>query len=365
MKRIVICCDGTWNEPDHNEQGKPCPTNVVKLASLIPAMADDGTAQRVFYHNGIGSMASRTKRLIDGATGYGISRILLSCYAWLVRTYQPGDQLYFFGFSRGAYTARSLAGFVRNSGILRTEHESLIPDAFALYRSRDGTRAPRSEASRLFRQSYAWSDSTPIQCVGVWDTVGSLGVPNTLFQGILKHLFRVNREFHDTDLSSSVAFAFHAVAIDEHRKPFLPTLWTIPKGQGTGQHVEQCWFPGCHADVGGGNPDSGLSAVALEWMVARARLAGLAVDDPFRLVPPGFPPHHPDPLGPVSESQTLFYRLFGSGERAIDVPHPAGRTNEGLSDAAIERWHKLPEWRPAALVDLVHRKPDMLEPRSP
>lgn len=190
MKKIAIFCDGTWNEPDHEFNGRPCPTNVVKLASLVPPLSAAGIEQRVFYHNGIGSMSSRTKRIIDGATGYGISRILLTCYRWLVRSYRPGDQLYLFGFSRGAYTARSLAGLVRNSGILRPENESVAEEAFALYRSRDGTRTPRAAASRLFRQSYSWQDTTPIQCIGVWDTVGSLGVPNTIAQGILKHVFR-------------------------------------------------------------------------------------------------------------------------------------------------------------------------------
>jgi uncharacterized protein (DUF2235 family) len=351
MKRIVICCDGTWNEPDHTEAGKPCPTNVVKLASLIPAIASDGTEQRVFYHNGIGSMSSRTKRMIDGATGYGISRILLTCYTWLVRTYRPGDQLYFFGFSRGAYTARSLAGFVRNSGILRPENESLSKEGFALYRSRKGDSGPRSAASRLFRQSYSWQDATPIQCIGVWDTVGSLGVPNTLMQGILKHLFRVNREFHDTDLSTTVAYAFHAVAIDERRKPFLPTLWTQSEdGARSQQHLEQLWFPGCHGDIGGGNPVSDLSAITLDWMADRARLAGLDVTDPSHLGPPNFPTHHPDPLGPMSDSMTTFYSLFGNGMRTICEADHSGPTRESLSEEAHIRWNTT-DWRPKALVE--------------
>ncbi|WP_420137538.1 DUF2235 domain-containing protein [Sphingomonas sp.] len=361
MKRIVVCCDGTWNEPDRSAAGKPSPTNVVKLASLVPAQGDDGVEQRVFYHNGIGSMSSRTKRFIDGATGYGISRILLSCYTWLIRTYQPGDELYFFGFSRGAYTARSLAGFVRNSGILRPENESLSQEAFALYRSRDGRRMPRAAASRLFRRSYSWPGDLPIQCIGVWDTVGSLGVPNTIFQGILKHVFRVNREFHDTDLSSLVRYAFHAVAIDERRKPFLPTLWTLPEEAGGEQHLEQTWFPGCHGDVGGGNPHTGLSDITLAWMVRRARLAGLKVDDPATLVPPTFPPFHPDPLGPITQSLTPFYRLFGSGVRTIRDPAMVASTCETLSDAARDRWSRT-DWRPPPMVDLKKREPDLLSP---
>lgn len=360
MKRLAICCDGTWNEPDHTSGNRPCPTNVVKLASLIPAQGADGTQQRVFYHNGIGSMSSRTKRLIDGATGYGISRILLTCYTWLVRTYQPGDQLYFFGFSRGAYTARSLAGFVRNSGILRPENESLAEEAFALYRSRDSTRSPRAAASRLFRQSYSWQDKTPIQCIGVWDTVGSLGVPNTIAQGVLKHIFRVNREFHDTDLSSVVRFAFHAVAIDERRKPFQATLWhQTPEGAAAGQTLEQRWFPGVHGDVGGGNPDSRLSDVTLDWMTSSARRAGLEILEPSTLGPPNFPPHDPDALGPIKDSMTAFYRLMGPEGRSILCSGPSG--GEIVSQEAKVRWSTT-EWRPEALVDLKRRHPNELHP---
>jgi uncharacterized protein (DUF2235 family) len=300
--------------------------------------------------------------MIDGATGYGISRILLSCYTWLIRVYRPGDQLFFFGFSRGAYTARSLAGLVRNSGILRSENESLIKEAFALYRSRDSVHSPRAEASRLFRQNYSWSDTTPIRCVGVWDTVGSLGVPNTIAQGVLKHVFRVNREFHDTSLSSTVSFAFHAVAIDERREPFLPTLWVVPPdAPAHKQHVEQTWFPGCHSDVGGGNPSSDLSAITLDWMVTRARLAGLDVADSSGLGPPSFPPHHCDPLGPITESLTLFYRLFfRSGVRTIRDPETAGATHEAISPAAKLRWRKV-DWRPPALRELLHRDPGALD----
>ena len=351
-KRVIICCDGTWNQPDQRAAGAPCPTNVVKFAALVPQTGADGVAQRLLYHRGIGSGGSRWQRLIDGATGHGITRSLTDCYRWLVRTYEPGDELFFFGFSRGAYTARSLAGFVRNSGILRPEHEDRLPEALALYRSRDATKSPRAAASRLFRQSYGWTQETTIRCIGVWDTVGSLGVPNTLFQGILKHVFRLNREFHDTNLSSTVEFAFHALAIDERRQPFLPTLWTqTDRGRTANQRLEQRWFAGCHSDVGGGNPSPRLADVTLAWMVSRAMDAGLAVDLPASLSPDNFPAFDPDACGPIHDSLSWFYRyFFPSGVRSIGEDQPGVTTRQKLSSEALERWACMPEWRPAALV---------------
>lgn len=359
MKRVIVCCDGTWNEPDQKAGGAPCPTNVVKFAALIPAQ-DGEIEQRVLYHPGIGSDATFVRKWIEGATGLGITRTLAECYRWLVRNYAPGDELYFFGFSRGAYTARSLGGFVRNSGILRPENEDLVPQALALYRSRDWRTQPRAAASRLFRQSYAWSLITPIQCIGVWDTVGSLGIPNTLIQGVLKHLFRVNREFHDTDLSATVKFAFHAVAIDERRKAFLPTLWTQTEdGVRANQRIEQEWFPGNHSDVGGGTSSPDLSDIALDWMGERARIAGLSVSHPDNLGPPDFPAFHPSEFGPIVDTLPWYSRLlFGVGIRDIDTDDVA--RHESVSDAARNRWTEMPAWRPEALADYVRRKGGVL-----
>ena len=348
-KRLVVCCDGTWDEPDRKAGSEPCPSNVVKFAALVPP-SDEGIEQRLLYHSGIGSTDKAIQHWIDGATGRGITRVLVDCYRWLIRNFEPGDQLYFFGFSRGAYTARSLAGFVRNSGILRPNNEDRLDEALALYRSRDARTAPRAAASRLFRQSYSWSMITPIQCVGVWDTVGSLGVPNTMLQGILKHVFRVNREFHDTDLSSTIAYAFHAVAIDEARNPFLPTLWTqTDAGRSAKQHLEQVWFPGFHSDVGGGADCSAVPDVALRWMVERARVAGLKVEGPETIGPPDFPAFKPSPEGPIFDSMTWYYRLFfPSGVRTIDTKDFT--RVERMSEASVERWAEVPEWRPPALV---------------
>ena len=196
-----------------------------------------------------------------------------SGYRFLVENYEPGDELYFFGFSRGAFTARSTAGLVRNSGILRAAHVDRIKDAYALYRARGRRSHPRGIEAQIFRQMYSHPDPE-IHFVGVWDTVGALGHPDR------RRAHAVDRKrwsFHDTTLSSHVRFAFQALAIDEQRGPFRPTLWEQQEGA-TGQTLEQLWFAGVHSDVGGGYSDPGLAEIPLLWMVERARECGLAFD---------------------------------------------------------------------------------------
>lgn len=270
-KRLVICCDGTWNRAD-----QPRKTNVAKVALAVRRTSEEGTEQRVYYHSGVGT--KRWERLRGGAFGLGLSRNVLDAYRFIVESYEPGDQLYLFGFSRGAFTARSLVGLVRNSGILRREHAGRINEAWALYRSR--TAEPNSVASTLFRGTYAYE--TEISFLGVWDTVGSLGIPD-LGPRLPKTLFdRINRRwaFHDTDLSKWVNGAFQALAIDEERSAFQPTLWhQRPGAVERGQELRQVWFSGVHTDVGGGAPDTGLSDITLLWMIAHARRYGLEFDD--------------------------------------------------------------------------------------
>ncbi|WRT12684.1 DUF2235 domain-containing protein [Pseudarthrobacter sp. LT1] len=226
-KRIVVCCDGTWATPDQADDGQPCPTNVTKLAlGIAPAGRDkNGTdiEQKVFYHRGVG--AGRHDRLGGGAFGAGLSYDILAAYRFIMGNFQPGDELFLLGFSRGAYTARSTAGLIRNAGILRRRFRGRLGDAYSLYRDRTATTNPRSVEATLFRRSF--SHETRIHCIAVWDTVGSLGIPLT---GV-PVIDRYNRRFafHDTALSATVDNAFQALAIDEKRKPFAPTLWQ-PQG---------------------------------------------------------------------------------------------------------------------------------------
>ena len=263
MKRLIVCCDGTWNEPDQRSV-----TNVVKVAMAIAERDSSKVEQRVFYNVGLGT--TRGERLRGGAFGFRLSRHVRECYRFLVETYEKGDELYFFGFSRGAYTARSTAGLVRNSGILRREHQSRMGDAFALYRARGDGAHPRETRATLFRRSFSYEPG--IHFIGVWDTVGSLGIPvfGPRWTGVLNRRWR----FHDTALSTRVRLAYQALAIDERRGPFEPTLWTRQDGAGH-QVLEQVWFAGVHSDVGGGYADCSLSDIPLLWMADRAAAAGL------------------------------------------------------------------------------------------
>ncbi|MEV8615544.1 DUF2235 domain-containing protein [Amycolatopsis sp. NPDC051373] len=331
-KRILICCDGTWDSADLADGSVPAPSNVTRLA-LATAPADEaGTEQRVFYQSGIGTTR---QRLIGGAFGIGLSRNVREVYTYLVHTYEPGDEIFFVGFSRGAYTVRSVAGFIRNCGLLRREHGGLVKRAYGLYRDRGDKSHPRNTEATLFRRTY--SHEPRIRFIGVWDTVGALGVPLTGFWPI--DVFNRRFQFHDTALSSTVDAAFQALSIDEHRKPFVPSIWAPPTAPGTKQ-IEQVWFAGCHSDVGGGGQTQrGLSDVPLRWLASHAALNGLALLPDF--------PCEPDALGPTFPSRTGFYRLLPSVTRGIGTTDPK---HEFVASSALTRHKVAADYAPPNLV---------------
>lgn len=264
--RLIVCCDGTWNA-----FGQKNPTNVVKLYEAIADVDDDGIEQKKFYVAGVGTK-SRWDRIRGGVAGWGLSANLKSAYRDLVDAYEPGDEIFLFGFSRGAYTARSLGGFIRNVGILKRENRDRVDEAFKLYRDRDDpTKAPDGATAQEFRRRHS-HDDVNIRFIGVWDTVGSLGIPfgrSPVIRWINKRW-----SFHDTKLSSRVGAAYQALAIDEKRGPFEPTLWqTNPDAEG--QVVEQVWFPGVHCNVGGGYANTPISDIPLVWMMRKAVDHGL------------------------------------------------------------------------------------------
>jgi uncharacterized protein (DUF2235 family) len=348
MKRIVIFCDGTWNTPDKSENGKPCQTNVVKLAKALRLVSDDGTEQKLYYDIGIGAEGSRIKRMFDGATGSGISENILQAYRFIIQNYVPGDELFFFGFSRGAFTVRSIAGLIRNSGILQLKYIDKTEQAYNLYRSRYPSVHPRSEEAILFRKSFAIEDSTTIKFIGVWDTVGALGNPLRL-RG--KGLFARSSEFHDTGISSKIENAYHALAIDEKRTNFGATLW-YQKPFVEGQKLEQMWFPGVHSDVGGGYANTALSDIPLQWMKEKAEGCKLSFD---KLV------LNPNLMGDRHESMNWFFGLKGKLFRPIAVPDPEkGETYESVHPSAIERYKRNKAYRPKNLVDYFKRNPELL-----
>jgi uncharacterized protein (DUF2235 family) len=345
MKRIAIFCDGTWNTPDKVENGKYCQTNVVKMADALCLASLDGTRQILYYDTGIGSEGKLSKRVFDGATGYGISGKILQAYRFIIHNYECGDELFLFGFSRGAFTVRSLAGLIRNSGVLKIENLNLVDKAYSIYHSRKPAYQPREIEATLFRKTFAVEETTRIKFIGVWDTVGALG--NPLF---MKGLLSQKNQFHDTDLSSRVDNAFHALAIDEKRKNFEATLWH-QQSHSVGQVLEQVWFPGVHSDVGGGFPDaeSGLSDIALQWMLEKAKSCNLNFDNV---------PMNPNPTAKMHESYKGFYTLQKKLFRPIGLVQPEkGNTNESLHPAVVVRYKNDPGYRPKNLVDYFKQHP--------
>ncbi len=343
MKRLAIFCDGTWNTPDENVGGQLCQTNVVKMATALSSNSGDGQTQLLYYDTGIGSEGGKIKRVFDGATGTGISQNILQAYRFVIRNFERGDELFFFGFSRGAFTVRSLAGLIRNSGILKRENIDQISAAFQLYKSRKPQHQPREVEATLFRKTYAISDTSKIKFIGVWDTVGALGNPLQM-NGILSSRNR----FHDTDLSTKIENAYHALAIDEKRKNFEATLWHLKKESGD-QVLEQVWFPGVHSDIGGGYTESGLSDIALAWMLEKAENCQLK----FNHIPVD-----PDSMAIAHESYTGFYKLQRPLFRSIDLVIPGkGDTRESLHPSVIERYNKDDNYRPKNLVEYFNRHP--------
>jgi uncharacterized protein (DUF2235 family) len=304
-KRIVLCFDGTWNTPaekfsglkalhqrfaelgllpdaqmraaiEHVDPKAGVETNVCRFYRSVLRLGpgDKGGEQTKWYDKGVGT--DWYDNLSGGVFGLGLSQKIREGYWFLANCWQPGDEVFVFGFSRGAYSARSLVGMIRNCGLLPAGKAGGGPDslpmlqAYELYRARgDG---PDGERARNFRANNN-APLVPIKCVGVWDTVGELGIPLEGFDTFNKAAF----DFHDTELSGTVQNAFHAIAVDEHRPPFKPTLWD-PKTK-PDQTIEQRWFLGAHADVGGGYEQRRLSDITLRWMQYKARACGLILDD--------------------------------------------------------------------------------------
>jgi uncharacterized protein (DUF2235 family) len=357
VKRLVICCDGTWNTPDHKEGGGFAPTNVVRLARAVVPLTGGGTHQVVFYDPGVG-----TDNLVDkvtgGAVGIGLTRNVLDAYLFLVHNFAEGDEIYFFGFSRGAYTVRSTAGFIRKLGLTRKEHAERIPEGLDIYREREG--GPDSPRARQFRDAYSLYP-VQVKFIGVWDTVGALGIP-----GFLNFLGRKRFEFHDVALSSRVLYAYQALAIDEKRKFFEPTLWE-QSPEAANQKMEQAWFPGVHMDVGGGYKDASLASEALLWMAAKAEETGLDLEMEHLLANGS-----PDALGKLHESRNFPYTVIPAYQRPIGRGVPpwravkGGKANESLHASAEARYAKDASYRPPNLVEYLqsHASVDRPDPAS-
>lgn len=263
-KNIVLCADGTWNHPGETDDGLPADTNVYKFYKALQQSA----AQEPHYDDGVGSDGTPIDCLAGGAMGIGLVQKIKDGYTVIARSYDDGDGIYLIGFSRGAYTARSLAGMIAICGLPAPGKftDQATEEAFAAYRA-GLNRKPQLDA---FTAKYDARD-VKIAMVGVWDTVGALGIPGNLFADLDTRFFG----FLDTGLHPDVQSACQALSIDERRNEFVPTLWTSST---PGQDVHQVWFAGVHADVGGGYAQSALSDIAMGWMMAKAVTKGLNFD---------------------------------------------------------------------------------------
>lgn len=332
MKRIIICSDGTWNKPEE-DLSKDFPTNVLKFSRAIAPVDKNGVAQTVFYDWGIGSYHNSFK---GGAFGAGLDKNIMDAYRFIVHNYNPGDEIYLFGFSRGAYTVRSLAGLINNCSILKKENANMIHKAFQLYKN--PKEKVSSTVSIQFRKNYSLEERTPVHFVGVWDTVGALGLPSSVFGFIKK-----KNLFYDNKIGAIIKTARHALSIDELRKDFEPTIWK--QDDENKVDLKQVWFAGVHSDVGGSYaPDENgqvLSDIPMLWMKKEAEKFNLQFQAHIDNVQ----------LNPTAKQHNEFkkpFSLLGKHEREI-VP------NTFIHSSVKQRFEAMSNYRPAKLVEYVNK----------
>ncbi len=304
MKRLVICADGTWNTRDqiNDDRGKRRPTNVTKVARGVRPRDSKGIDQVVFYHDGLGT-GGPLDRVTGGAFGTGIEENIRVLYRFLIYNWEPGDEIFMFGFSRGAFTVRTLAGFMNKVGLVDKDGDYFVPDLYACYENNQAEGS--AEWDHAFRKIKNRRPCPPIKFIGVWDTVGSLGAP-----GLLGWLVNSGKyEYHNVGITPVMQHCYHALAIDERRKPFKPTLWERPAGwNGT---LEQAWFCGVHTGVGGSGKWDGLANEALHWVVEKAEDLDLEFDSTY------LGPFQPCFNAQLVDSMTVKYRALGQYVRPL------------------------------------------------
>jgi len=324
-RKLIVMFDGTWNN-------KKSRTNVTRMRESIATSGESDREQLCFYDPGVGT--HWYDRITGGAFGEGLSENIRQGYRWLAQKYQAKDEIYVFGFSRGAYTARSLVGLIRKCGILRSADESLVQGAYDLYR--DKNVAPEDARAVAFRSSR--SREVRVKFIGVWDTVGALGIPASHVP-----FGRDHYQWHDTDLSKIVDYAYHAIAADENREDYAVAVWTKIKPENIA--VEQKWFIGAHANVGGGydkHPADALPNLPLRWMQDKAEATGLKLRSKYE---PGARDYLADVNDSFKEFMFGIYRFF---KKRYGRPFGKG-VNESVHESVWRRWKDRQEYRPDSL----------------
>ena len=317
-RRLVVFLDGTWNHPDQEDRGRTKPSNVTKLARAVKPLAGDGRFQITYYDDGVGTSWGLDK-FAGGGLGVGLSKNIREAYRFLAYNYRDDDEIYIFGFSRGAWTARSLAGFIERVGVLPKSGMFYMLQAFDRYER----RCPQAQFDALLDEQKVVTRRARVHFIGVWDTVGAIGLPSRSFHTLTGQRWN----YHDVSLVPAIRHARHALAIDEKRKPFRPTLWTGPVR--ADQTLEQRWFPGVHSNIGGGYQRDGLANYALHWMADEAAAVGLDLDRGFLKPYRKFWAHE------LRESYTGIYRVLGAAPRPIGT---AGNDSETVDPSVYYRW---------------------------
>lgn len=319
-RRLVVCCDGTWNAPTLQSV-----TNVYRLYNALAQKGTGDTSgeQLCYYQPGVGTRGTLLSWMLGGIAGTGLPQDIMDAYRWVTTNYQEGDTIALFGFSRGAYTARSLAAMIASCGLLDTIHQDARTVRENIQHVYDKKYRPL-EPDPSWRDGLRFSldpdeDVLPISFVGVWDTVGALGIPSDFGLlklaeqfGLLSWLMGSPNDyrFRDLKLDPRIPTARHAIAMDERRTAFTPAPWDTQKDESrqdiqAHQDIQQVYFPGSHMDVGGGNPETGLSDGALQWMIDEAEATGVGFE------PPVLSQIHPNPEDALHEDNRRAFRFLG------------------------------------------------------
>ncbi|MGX6648361.1 DUF2235 domain-containing protein [Maricaulaceae bacterium MS644] len=348
MKHLIVCCDGTWQT-----LRQKTPTNIALLAMYLSGAntaADSarGAHQIVYYDSGVGAafdadddnfmdgVKDKLTRMLGGAIGDGLEEKIFDAYRFLACNYEPGDKIYVFGFSRGAFTARSLCGLIYASGLVSRNRLDWIDEAYEMYRSE--AVKPDDKEARDFRASHG--ARVPVEMLGCFDTVGMNGMPNLFDNLPFDRFFNRSHGFHDCKINHTVKRARHACALDEDRKLF-PLTAMRPSGKAPDDQVVEMWFPGHHGGVGGGEREARPFAdAALLWMVREAEAAGLTFNPDLADIA------RPNPLAAMPRPKGL----QRPGNRSRTLPKPVAKVR--LHQSVKARYFAMQDWRPESLAPL-------------
>jgi len=368
-KKLALFLDGSWNNIDDN-------TNVWRFSQMVARHDQHDVRQLRYYTPGVGT--ARGEKIRGGALGHGLNQDVIEAYRWLMGNFTqkkgetPSDEIYIFGFSRGAFTARSLSGMIARCGLLRAGAPLSVEELYNRYRM--DSKAPslvelydKDNPTAAERRLMRHSRRVIIRMIGVWDTVGALGVPFGNIPGISRRRFG----FHNTDLSKLYEHAYQALAIDEHRKAFDPALWTVftptipdhrDKRRWRSTQVEQRRFVGAHANIGGGIPSDDLPQLPMDWLVRKASALGLAFQETVKVR------KDEDWKGSVHDSFAKFafglYRLIKFGrrhyrtiaKRPMKVDNGSvAPVNETIDGSVFDRWRDDDGYRPPSIVKWAKR----------